>query len=242
MKKRDLAILKSLQTFTFLSTEQICELHFNNLTYPRVNANRVLNRMRLRPNSEIAAITDRSFQSYIYYLKDSKVKSNSQKRDHYLEIASTHIAMNKYSHVSNLKVEEKIPGAEEFRPDIACTWLDNDWIIEVQNSLFSRKQLETKLSAYQKWYKSGQWKEVYKEFPNILIVGHINSKFDKSIYDFTIEWVNKISDLEPAIAYFKASEKKKVTKEAIAVKTPNKPNITVSQPIKSNGGITYRLN
>lgn len=89
MKKRDLAILKSLQTFTFLSTEQICELHFSNLTYPRVNANRVLKRMRLRPNSEIAAVTDRSFQSYIYYLSDSKVKPNSQKRDHYAETVKT---------------------------------------------------------------------------------------------------------------------------------------------------------
>ncbi|WP_182103177.1 replication-relaxation family protein [Niallia taxi] len=239
MKKRDLAILKSLQTFTFLSTEQICELHFSNLTYPRVNANRVLKRLRLK--GELGAITDRSFQSYIYYLKDTKVKSNSQKRDHYLEIASTHIAMKNYSDVSNLKVEEKIPGAEEFRPDISCTWLDLDWIIEVQNSHYSLKQLESKLISYQKWYKSGNWKRLYKQFPNILIVGNINSKFNKSAYDFTIEWVNKISDLEPAIAYFKASNIKKVTKGAGKVKTSNKANMGVSQPIKSNGGITYRL-
>ena len=239
MKFRDLAIIKSLQTFTFLSTEQICELHFSNLTYPRVNANRVLKRLRLK--GELGAITDRSFQSYIYYSSDSKVKPNSQKRDHYMEIANTYIAMKNYSRVSNLKVEDKIPGAEEFRPDIACNWLDLDWIIEVQNSLFSRKQLEAKLNSYQKWYRSGKWKEVYADFPNVLIVGNINSKFDKSIYDFTIEWVNKISDLKPAIDYFKASKKKKVAKEVGEVKTLNKPNMAVSQPIKSNGGITYRL-
>ncbi|MEY8742425.1 hypothetical protein AB9M62_23480 [Bacillales bacterium AN1005] len=83
-----------------------------------------------------------------------------------VEIASTHIAMKNYSDVSNLKVEEKIPGAEEFRPDIACTWLDLDWIIEVQNSHYSLKQLESKLNSYQKWYKSGKNGKIYiRSFP-----------------------------------------------------------------------------
>lgn len=194
MRKRDLDILNSLEKFKCLERDQIAELHFSNCSNPIVNTNRVLK--RLRDNGYIQANTDRAFQPYIYFLKPSPIKMDSQKIGHYLMIAQGYIDLNKMSPVSMYEIEPKIPNAD-FIPDVKSKWLGKEYFIEFQNSLYTTKQLYNKLDKYQEYYSKGFWND-----ERVLIVGHINFKFKPSEYPFKIKQVKDISELSSLVDKF----------------------------------------
>ncbi|TYS46778.1 replication-relaxation family protein [Bacillus infantis] len=231
MKKRDLEILKSLEKFKVLSSGQIAELHFKENAYPQVTANRVLK--RLRNSQYIIADTNRSFQQYLYYNNPAPIKINSQKTDHYLMIAQGFIDMQRYSDIKEYQIEPKIENAD-FIPDVKASWLDNEWYIEFQNSLYSTKQLYDKLSRYVTYYNKGLWKN-----ERVLIVGKINMKFNPDDYPFKVKQVHCIDDLRDTIKTFKELQYSKFKGNVKQlVKTPVSVSNAVSEPvIKSQNGV-----
>ncbi|WP_349730088.1 replication-relaxation family protein [Peribacillus frigoritolerans] len=145
MKKRDLEILKSLEKFKCLTRDQIAALHFSTNARPHISANNELN--RLRRDGYILANTDRSFQQYIYFINPSPMKIDSQKIDHYIMINQGFIDMSKYGIVNRYEIEPSIPNVG-FIPDVSCNWLELDWYLEFQNSLYTAKQMNSKLDKY----------------------------------------------------------------------------------------------
>lgn len=206
MKPRDLDILKSLQKFKALTRDQIAALHFNKNARPHISANQVLK--RLRRDNYILAQTDRSFQQYIYFNNPSSIKIDSQKLDHYLLMNQTIIDMLKYSPITDFQFESSIPEAD-FIPDIIVKgWLDNDWFIECQNSLYTLKQLYSKLDRYKSYYEKGYWHN-----EKMLIIGKVNLKFDPENYPFKIKQVRGIEDLKETIKSYKELKYKQIKNE-----------------------------
>ncbi|MCP3738836.1 replication-relaxation family protein [Rossellomorea sp. BNER] len=199
MRKRDLEILKSLEKFKVLTRDQIAALHFNHNANPHINANRVLK--RLRDTGYIQANTDRSFHQYIYFNNPSLIKTDSQKIEHYLMIAQTYVDMLKYSQVRQFHIETLIPDFKLI-PDVFAQWLNKNWFIECQNSLYTSKQLYKKLDKYVQYYESEEWKNKSISetcFPNVLIIGKVNLKFKSDDYPFKVKQVREIEDLSKAI-------------------------------------------
>lgn len=196
MKKRDLDILSSLENFKCLTTSQISALHFSKNAYPIVSANKVLKRLRL--SNYITANTDRSFQEYIYFIYPSPIKTDSQKIDHYLLINQTIIDMMSYSPIREFQIETGLSDVNII-PDIRVKgWLDNDWFIECQNSVYTTNQLYNKLDKYKELYDKGHW-----ENQRVLIVGKVNLKFDPEEYPFKVKQVRNIKELNDSIKKFK---------------------------------------
>ncbi|MDQ1003940.1 hypothetical protein QFZ28_004340 [Neobacillus niacini] len=197
MKPRDLDIIKSLQRFKALTRDQIAALHFSNNARPHISANQVLK--RLRRDNHVIANTDRSFQQYIYFNNPSPIKTDSQKLDHYLLMNQTIIDMLKYSPISEFQFETSIPNAD-FIPDVYVKgWLDNDWFIECQNSLYTTKQLYSKLDRYKSYFDKGYWNN-----ERVLIIGKVNLKFEPNDYPFKVKQVRGIEDLTDTIKRYKS--------------------------------------
>ena len=214
MKKRDLEIIQSLEKFKCLERDQIAALHFSKNANPVVTANRVLK--RLRDTGYIKANTNRSFQQYIYFLNPSPMKKDSQKIDHYLMIAEGYIELNSMAKVSNYEIEPKIDNAN-FIPDVKCKWMGKEYFIEYQNSLYTTKQMYSKLDKYVEYFNQGYWKD-----ERVLIVGKINMKFDINDYPFKVKQVKGVKELNGIVQKFKESK--------------------VNIPVKSvSGGIKYAL-
>ncbi|MFJ7680352.1 replication-relaxation family protein [Peribacillus sp. NPDC097198] len=191
MKKRDLEILSSLEKFKCLTRDQIAALHFSANARPHVSANNVLK--RLRRDGYITANTDRSFHQYIYFNAPSPIKTDSQKIGHYLMINQGFIDMGKYGAVNRYEIEPSIENAE-FIPDVSCNWLDIDWYLEFQNSLYTTKQMYSKLDKYSNYYYKGEWKA-----GRLLIIGKINMQFKAEDYPFKVKQINSIDDLKEDI-------------------------------------------
>lgn len=198
MRKRDLEILHSIEKFKCLERDQIAVLHFSNNTNPIVTCNRVLK--RLRDTGYIQANTDRAFQQYIYFLNPSPIKNNSQKIDHYLMIAQGYIDLNKLSPVISYDIEPKIKNAD-FVPDVKCEWLGKTYFLEFQNSLYTVKQMYSKLDKYKRYFDNG-----YCEDERVLIVGRINMSFDVDEYLFKVKQVRAIRDLSEMVKLYKEME------------------------------------
>lgn len=221
MKHRDLAILKSLEKFKCLTRDQIAALHFSHNARPHVSANQVLK--RLRRDNYITANTDCSFQQYIYFNNPSPIKTDSQKIDHYLLMNQTIIDMMKYSSITEFHIETSITNAE-FIPDIHVKgWLDNDWFIECQNSLYTTKQLYSKLDRFKVYFEKGYWNN-----EKVLIIGKINLKFNPDDYHFKIKQVRGIEDLSDTIKSYKEIKLKEKTVQSAVI-----PKIN---DFKSNNG------
>jgi hypothetical protein len=196
MKKRDLEIIISLEKFKCLTRDQIAALHFSKNARPHISANQVLK--RLRRDNYITANTDRSFQQYIYFNNPSPIKIDSQKINHHLLINQTIIDMLAYSPINSFTLETKLPDTDLI-PDINVKgWLGKDWFIECQNSLYTVKQLYSKIDKYKDYYDKGYWND-----ERVIIIGKINLKFDSNDYPFKIMQIKEIDELKETIQKFK---------------------------------------
>lgn len=214
MRKRDLEILNSLEKFKCLTTSQIAALHFSKNANPIVSANRVLKRLRL--SNHITANTDRSFHPYIYFLNPPPIKIDSQKIDHYLLINQTILDMMSYSPISELYVENGLSDSNII-PDLHVEgWLDNNWFIECQNSIYTTKQLYNKLDKYKDYHDKGYWNE-----ERVLIVGKVNLKFDPNDYPFKVKQIKCMADLGEVIKKFKEMKYEQMKKDSRIIKSQN---------------------
>lgn len=223
MRERDRKLLEYLEKFRCLTSSQIASLLFTTNARPKLSANRTL--LRLKNKGYVLCNSDRSFQDYIYFINPSPIKTTSQKIDHYLSIADGYLKLNEYSPVLRYDVEEKIPNTK-FRSDAYCNWLDRYWFMEFQNSLYSASEMHQKIKRYYDYFQSEQWKEDLglSKFPNILIIGKLNLKFDPTEFQgMKIQQVKTIDDLKDTIKTYKARKFEKFKEESM-------------KPVKSEGG------
>ncbi|MGG3799010.1 replication-relaxation family protein [Metabacillus fastidiosus] len=192
MRKRDRMIIDALELFRALSRDQVAEMFFDHLKSPVTNANFALK--RLRDRGYIEANINR--QPYVYFPKPSRIKTNGQKIDHFLKIADFYLQLKRAGgSIKFIHVEPQYMNGS-IRPDVCVKWRDQIWFVEIQNSHYTHKVMQEKMTRYQDFYDSSQWKElpfVKSKFPYVWILADHKYKIDvdgfrvfqsKSVKDF----------------------------------------------------------
>lgn len=167
INERDRQIIQSVEKFRCLSRDHIARLHFSGNKNPVVRANAVLKRLTDRGYLK----ADRVRSPYVYYLT-----VNSQKTDHYLGIADVYFDLLKHGELKRFDVEPKLGGKGTVEPDIFAIWKGAAWFIEVQRSIYTGKTMNAKMSRYEAYRASGQWRSLDWQptkpiFPHVWIIG-----------------------------------------------------------------------
>jgi hypothetical protein len=164
LTNRDKSIIKDLKRFRVMDRDSIAELHFSNVKNPKDSTNHVL--LRLLREGEIQRT--KSFVPYVYFGPEVNIKKNSAKIGHYLAILNTYKEMRKTGKkLTTFKVEPKYGNKGIVEPDVFAEFRDTHFFIEVQNSIFSEKQMNEKITRYVNLYYSGIMAE---PFPHVLIL------------------------------------------------------------------------
>lgn len=173
MNTRDKAIIDDLRRFRCLTRDDIAEMHFSHTKHPVTQTNTVLK--RLRRDGLIKCSTERI--KYVYFPGDSKMKSDSQKMNHFLAIAQFYRDLRAHEQPRIFEVEPK-PGPQGFaEPDVFVIWKGAAFFVEVQLTVYTDKIMQQKLDRYEAYYNSGSWqKESWqpqerKIFPTLWITG-----------------------------------------------------------------------
>ncbi|WLR44450.1 replication-relaxation family protein (plasmid) [Bacillus carboniphilus] len=178
MRKRDLNILDDLERFRCLTAEQIGRIHFSHTKNSYTNASFVVK--RLRDRDYIDCNTDR--RRFVYFPKSSRIKKNGQKIDHFLAIADFYIDLKRAKGLRFYHVEPSY--MDIVRPDACMIWRQTAFFVEIQKSHYSTKVMDEKMKRYQKYYESGQWRELHFQnkdkarFPRIWIVANHQYKIN----------------------------------------------------------------
>jgi hypothetical protein len=199
VNKRDQAIMDHLRLFGCMSRNQIIGMHFNDLKNPVNSCNSVLKRLSRDGHIKCSTL----YSPYVYFPSTSKIKENSQKIPHFLELVNTIIEMRSFKDPKHVIIEpkysinNKVKGNIE--PDIFAMWFGNPTFIEVQRNTYTQAVMQKKVDLYEAYFHSDEWKsEPYQtfgkeRFPSILIITNtrysIKSEFVKihqapSISDF----------------------------------------------------------
>ncbi|QRG66916.1 hypothetical protein [Brevibacillus choshinensis] len=150
MRARDRAILKDLDRFRCLSRDDIIRLHFGGIRDGVNAANRVLR--RLRDRGEVELITSQA--PYVYAVKPSPIKRDSQKIPHYLEIAAVYHQMAQLR-APDIFVPEPKYGKGLPEPDIFALW-GKPLYIEVQRNQFTPGVWHDKFAKYRTLFHRGE--------------------------------------------------------------------------------------
>jgi hypothetical protein len=172
LTNRDKSIIKDLKRFRVMDRDSIAELHFSNVKNPKDSTNHVL--LRLLREGEIQRT--KSFVPYVYFGPEVNIKKNSAKIGHYLAILNTYKEMRKTGKkLTTFKVEPKYGNKGIVEPDVFAEYRDTHFFIEVQNSIFSEKQMNEKLTRYIDLFYSGIMAE---PFPHVLILSEQHFSID----------------------------------------------------------------
>jgi len=160
-QQRDKAILKDLERFRCLSRDDIIKLHFKGVRDGVNAANRVLR--RLRDRGEVEVITTRA--PFVYAVKPSPIKKDSQKIPHYLEIAAV------YHQLAELRPPETFVPEPKYgkglpEPDAFAVWVGRPLIIEVQRNQFTPAVWQDKFARYRTLFHKG----LFPVFPWLIIL------------------------------------------------------------------------
>ncbi|MFC7785666.1 hypothetical protein ACFQWC_14320 [Rossellomorea sp. GCM10028870] len=150
LTKRDKAIIADLKRFSVMDRDSIAEIHFAGLKNPTYSANNVL--LRLLRDGHIQRST--AFSPYVYFGEESKIKKNSQKIGHFLAILEVYKEMRKLGPLEVFRVEPKYGSKGGVEPDIFCRFRSTPFFVEVQNSIYSQKQMADKMDRYIDLYNS----------------------------------------------------------------------------------------
>ncbi|MDR4936037.1 hypothetical protein RGU11_06610 [Rossellomorea marisflavi] len=150
LTKRDKAIIADLKRFRVMDRDSIAEIHFAGLKNPTYSANNVL--LRLLRDGRIQRST--AFSPYVYFAEESKIKKNSQKIGHFLAILEVFKEMRKLGPLEVFRVEQKYGKKGAVEPDIFCRFRSTPFFIEVQNTVYSQKQMTDKMDRYVDLYNS----------------------------------------------------------------------------------------
>lgn len=198
MKKRDLAILSDLQRFRCLTRDDIIDLHFSNLKQPVTCCNTVLKRLRRDGYIEVST----KQLPYIYFASPSPIKKDSTKIPHFLKIAEFYKSLIKYEPPKSFIVEPKY-GKGYMEPDAFMRWKKGPFFVEIQRSVYSDKVMKEKVSRYEAYYLSNEWKKEpwqpnnIKVFPTVLMITDTR-------YNITSEHVRfiQVQNIEQLVSTF----------------------------------------
>lgn len=178
LSSRDKAIIKDLTRFRVMDRDSIAELHFSNLIKPEKAANNVL--LRLMRDGLIQRST--KYTPYLYFGPDVQIKKNSQKIGHFLAILNTYKEIRKHGKIESFLVEPKYGNKGGVEPDVYMYFRETPFFIEVQNSIYSQKQMEEKLERYIDLFNSGY---MATPFPHVLILSEQRYALDAD-YPFKV--------------------------------------------------------
>lgn len=175
LTRRDKAIIKDLNRFRVMDRDSIAELHFSDLKMPEKAANNIL--LRLLRDGQIQRST--AFVPFVYFGPNTNIKQNSAKIGHYIAILNTYKEMRKTGkELTTFMVEPKYGSKGTVEPDIFANYRDTNFFIEVQNSIFSEKQINEKINRYVEFYNSGIMAD---PFPHVLILSEQRYAIDKDL-------------------------------------------------------------
>jgi hypothetical protein len=168
MIARDKAILNDLERFRVLDRDLIADLHFSHTKHPITQANTVLK--RLRRDKYITCSTER--RKYMYFPADKHIKKDSQKINHFLELAHFYKEIRKVNEPKIFTVEPKY-GKGLMEPDIFMIWCGLSWFVEIQRTVYTDKQFQDKLNRYEQYflsraYEQEIWQPEHKKVQPIL--------------------------------------------------------------------------
>lgn len=177
LTKRDKAIIADLKRFRVMDRDSIAELHFGNLANPITAANSVL--LRLLRQGHVKRTTETS--PYCYFDAESTVKPNSAKLTHWLAILDVYKDVRKHGAIETFVVEPKYGAKGTVEPDAFMIFRKTAFFIEVQNSVYSAKQMRLKFDRYVDLYNSGILTD---EFPQIILISEQRYALDN--YPFRV--------------------------------------------------------
>lgn len=215
MNSRDTAILEDLRTFHCMSRDQIIGMHFNHLKNPINSCNSVLK--RLVRDGHIKCST--RFTPYVYFPSTSKIKPDSQKIPHYLDLVSTVIEMMSFKKPKHLIVEPRYGSKGVIEPDIFAVWQGVPIFIEVQRNQYTKEVMQKKINLYEAYFNSNDWmneayqKEGKERFPTVLII--TPSRYGISTTNVRVYQAPSVSDFMDRIN----SQQNKVQPEAKRIKS-----------------------
>lgn len=163
LTKRDKAILADLRRFRVMDRDSIAEMHFAGLKHPVNAANAVL--LRLVRDGYVKRTT--KTQPYCYFDAESTVKPNSAKLAHWLAILDVYKDVRKHGVVEQFTVEPKYGVKGTVEPDAFMVFRKTAFFIEVQNSVYSAKQMKRKFDRYVDLFDS---EVIDGKFPHVLMI------------------------------------------------------------------------
>ena len=168
MINRDKQILHDLERFRVLDRDLIAALHFSHTKNPITHTNSVMK--RLRRDKYVTASTER--RKYLYFPADKHIKKDSQKINHFLEIANFYKEIRKIDEPKAFIVEPKY-GKGMMEPDIFMIFRNAPVFVEIQRTRYTEKQIKDKLLKYQAYYVSGAWEKESWQPENKKVLPHI---------------------------------------------------------------------
>lgn len=221
VNSRDKAIVSDLLKFRCMDRDSIAELHVGeNVKYPINAVNNILK--RLVRDGHVTCSTQ--FSPYVYFHSETRIKSNSVKIPHYLEILNVYKDMLKYDKPYYVVEPKYSKGLVE--PDAFAIFKGTPFFIEVQRSNITQKEIDNKIDLYHDLYSSGivhgevwQPKDRDPVFPYVLFITPFKFNIQSNLLQIRqVETIDTL--LRPVML-----ESKKVNK----------------QSIKSKGGIQIKI-
>ncbi|MEU2589681.1 hypothetical protein ACI2JA_19745 [Alkalihalobacillus sp. NPDC078783] len=169
MKARDKAILSDLKRFRVMTREDIEELHFQGLKHPTANCNAVL--LRLKRDGQIRAITDRRMYCYVH--SDVQLRPDSTKIPHFLAIVSFYRELCEIEKPTLFEVEPKLGSKGTVEVDCQVIWRKSPFFVEIQRNLYSGKVFTAKMSRYEQYFHSKEWKQLTWQPKNNPVFPHV---------------------------------------------------------------------
>lgn len=201
MIKRDKAIIDDIARFRALSRDQIIKLHFSKLKKPISTCNLVLK--RLQDRGYIKACKD--FTPYIYVVADSRMKENSQKLFHFMEIANAYIELKKYdSQLAFTLIEPRMGSKGVVEPDLFAIFKKTPMFFEIQRTAYNEKVMHEKIMRYEQYYLSNEWKNLEwqrpdkKFFPAVILF--TNTRYNIETVHLKVIQVPSVKDLVNAFS------------------------------------------
>ncbi|MEC1725838.1 hypothetical protein P9E34_14050 [Schinkia azotoformans] len=193
LSQRDKNIINDIRKFRVMDTNSVAELHFHNCKNPSASACNVL--LRLMRLGHIKRL--RGYSPYLYMLNESKMKQDSNKIPHFLELLNVYKEIRSIEEPRIFQVE---PRYEHVRPDIFSIFLKTPFYIEVQRSIYSDEEMTKKLNRYEQLFESGiiadeTWQPKGKApvFPYILII--TDSRYNiRNDYPFKVFQAGSITE------------------------------------------------
>lgn len=171
LTNRDKQIICHLQQFRCMSRDDIIDLNFRNVK----NAVTCCNTVTKRLSREGYIDVDTSQRPYVYFPYPNTIRKGSQKIRHFLAIVDVYKQLLRTERPKIFQVEPKYKKGY-MEPDIFTIWRKSPFFIEVQNSIYNKATIQTKIKRYESYFRSMEWKKESWQpkhnmvFPSLLIL------------------------------------------------------------------------